>query len=142
MADHGKIVGKVDSQLPQSYNHIPLIVFGPGVKNGRVEKLAMQVDVMPTLLSLLGISYEYDGFGVDLTRDERPLVFYSADNQIIARDGKRVYVYNPKMQKNFCYVEDARGTLHETPMTSAFKPLQRYVFSMIQTAQFVLKRQQ
>ena len=88
------------------------------------------------------MGYEYDGFGQDLLHTSRPMVFYSADNQIIARDGKRVYVYNPKMQKSFCYVEDARGTLHETPMTSAFKPLQRYVFSMIQTAQFVLKRQQ
>ena len=142
MADHGKLVGKATTEAPESYNHIPLIMFGPGVPTMRYDGLAQQVDVMPTLLSLLNMGYEYDGFGQDLLHTSRPMVFYSADNQIIARDGKRVYVYNPKMQKNFCYVEDARGTLHETPMTSAFKPLQRYVFSMIQTAQFVLKRQQ
>lgn len=141
MADHGKIVGKVDSELPQSYNHIPLIVFGPGVKNGRVEKLAMQVDVMPTLLSLLGISYEYDGFGVDLTRDERPLVFYSADNQIVARSHNLCYIYEPKTGNAFCYVSTPDGCLKETKPSAAFIPLRRYVFSMIQTAQYMLKRQ-
>ena len=142
MADHGKLVGNATTEAPESYNHIPLVMFGPGVPVGRYDGLATQVDVMPTLLSLLNMSYEYDGFGQNLLADSRPMAFYSADNQIIARDGKRVYVYNPKMQKSFCYVEKPGGSLQEVAMSPAFKPLQRYVFSMIQTAQFVLKRQQ
>lgn len=101
----------------------------------------MQVDVMPTLLSLLGISYEYDGFGVDLTRDERPLVFYSADNQIVARSHNLCYIYEPKTGNAFCYVSTPDGRLKETKPSAAFIPLRRYVFSMIQTAQYMLKRQ-
>ncbi len=69
LADHGKLVGKVSGELPESYNHIPLLIFGPGVENKRVDKLANQVDLMPTLMSLLGISYQYDGFGIDQTKD-------------------------------------------------------------------------
>lgn len=141
MADHGKLVGKAATEAPESYNHIPLIIFGPGVPTERYNGLATQVDVMPTLLSILNMGYEYDGFGQNLLSSRRPMVFYSADNQVIARSDKMVYVYNPKMQKNFCYNINKDGGLVETKMSDAFKPLRHYVFSMIQTAQYVLKKQ-
>ena len=141
MADHGKIVGKVNGILPQSYNHIPLIMFGPGIKTGKNEQLATQVDVMPTLLSMLGISYEYDGFGVDLTSQERPLVFYSADNQIVARSHDLCYIYEPKTDRSFYYRTTPGWGLKETEATQEFQPLKQYVFSMIQTAQYMLKQQ-
>ena len=141
MADHGKIVGKVSGELPQSYNHIPLVMFGPGVPTGKVEKLATQVDVMPTLLSLLGTSYRYDGFGVDQMTTERPLVFYSADNQIVARSHDMCYIYEPKTDRSFYYRTTPHWGLQETKPSNEFKPLRKYVFSMIQTAQYMLKRQ-
>lgn len=141
LADHGKIVGKVKGDLPESCNHIPLMIFGPGVPAGRVDKLATQVDVMPTLLSLMGISYQYDGFGIDQTSQERPLVFYSADNQIVARSSGRCFIYEPKTSRAVCYMVAPDGAMREVAYGSAFAPLRRYVFSMIQTAQFMLKRQ-
>lgn len=141
MADHGKLVGNATTEAPESYNHIPLIIFGPGVPAMQYDGLATQVDMMPTLLSILNMSYVYDGFGQDVLHSPRHMVFYSADNQVIARNKDMVYVYNPKMQKSFCYKVTGDGTLKETGFSQAFKPLQHYVFSMIQTAQFVLKRQ-
>lgn len=141
MADHGKIVGKVSGELPESYNHIPLLIFGKGVPEGRIDKLAQQIDVMPTLLSLLGISYQYDGFGIDQTKQERPLVFYSADNQIVARSKNLCYIYNPKMNRSFCYATASNGSLNPIPWSARFEPLRRYVFSMIQTAQFMINKE-
>lgn len=141
LADHGKLVGKVSGELPESYNHIPLLIFGPGVENKRVDKLANQVDLMPTLMSLLGISYQYDGFGIDQTKDERPMVFYSADNQIVARSTTHCYIYEPKTNRAFCYNVKDDGQLQATQETVAFEPLKRYAFGMIQTAQFMLKKQ-
>lgn len=141
LADHGKLVGKVSGELPESYNHIPLLIFGPGVENKRVDKLANQVDLMPTLMSLLGISYQYDGFGIDQTKDERPMVFYSADNQIVARSANRCYIYEPKTNRAFCYNIKNDGQLQATKETAAFEPLKKYAFGMIQTAQFMLKKQ-
>ena len=141
LADHGKLVGKVSGELPESYNHIPLLIFGPGVENKRVDKLANQVDLMPTLMSLLGISYQYDGFGIDQTKDERPMVFYSADNQIVARSTNRCYIYEPKTNRAFCYNIKNDGQLQATQETAAFEPLKKYAFGMIQTAQFMLKKQ-
>ena len=138
-ADHGKLVGEVDSELPQSYNHIPLMIFGRGIEPRTYDGLGMQVDVMPTLLGLLGLSYTYDGFGVDLLRESRPMVFYSADDQVVARDSSRYFIYTPKLQKSFCYECLPDGRLRESREDSAFSRLRDYVFSMIQTAEFVFR---
>lgn len=140
-ADHGKMVGKADGELPVSYNHIPLLIFGPDVKPQLYDGLAQQVDIVPTVLGLLGLSYDYDGFGVDLLKTRRQMVFYSADNQVVARDYQHCFVYNPSMQKAFCYDALPGWKLRESHDTKAFTPLRKYVFAMEQTAQFMLNRQ-
>jgi phosphoglycerol transferase MdoB-like AlkP superfamily enzyme len=140
-ADHGKMVGQSNAELPVSYNHIPLIIFGKGVKPMKYDGLGMQVDVMPTLLGLMGVNYSYGGFGVDLLRRKRNVVFYSADNQIVARDSAHCFVYNPRMGKTFCYDALPGWKLRKTRNSAAFKPLRSYVFSMEQTAQCMLGRQ-
>ena len=141
LADHGKMVGQSDAELPVSYNHIPLLIFGKGVKPMKYDGLGMQVDVMPTLLGLMGVNYSYEGFGVDLLKHRRDMVFYSADNQIVARDSTHCFVYNPGMGKAFCYEALPGWKLRPTRCDSRFGSLCRYVFSMEQTAQFMLDRQ-
>ena len=140
-ADHGKLVGKSEGELPQSYNHIPLIIFGPGVPQMQYAGLGMQVDVMPTLFGLMHLNYEYEGFGVNLLKQQRPMVFYSADNQIVARDQKRCYIYNPSMNRSFCYDVLPDGELKETKQEAKFKDLKNYVFSNIQAAEYIERRQ-
>lgn len=136
-ADHGKIVAGSGGELPQSLNHIPLIMFGPGVPQMRYEGLGMQVDVMPTLFGLMGMSYTSYGFGQDLLKNPRHMVFYSADNQLVARDQKRCFIYSPSLQKSFCYDVLPDGSLKENPNTASFANLKNYVFSNIQTAEFI-----
>ena len=140
-ADHGKLVGKSEGELPQSYNHIPLIIFGPGVPCEQYAGLGMQVDVMPTLFGLMHLNYEYEGFGVDLLKQQRQMVFYSADNQIVARDAKRCYIYNPSMGRSFCYDVLPDGDLRESKQEAKFKDLRNYVFSNIQAAEYIERRQ-
>ena len=136
-ADHGKIVAGSEGELPQSLNHIPLIMFGPGVPQMRYEGLGMQVDVMPTLFGLMGLSYTYDGFGVNLLKEQRNMVFYSADNQVVARDLTRCYIYEPAADREFCYDVQCDGSLKTASDKARFADLRRYVFSNIQTAEFM-----
>lgn len=142
LADHGKLIGTPTTEVPESYNHIPMLIFGPGIPVMRYDSLATQVDLMPTLLALLNMSYDYEGFGQNLLSHERQMTFYSADNQIIARDKEKMYVFNPKTGKEFCYDIRPDGTQREARMAKRFALLKTYAFSMIQTAQFVLKKQQ
>ena len=140
LADHGKLVGEMDSELPQSYNHIPCIIFGPGVQPGLYDGLGTQVDVMPTLLGLLHIGYDADGFGVDLLKERRQRVFYTSDTQIVARDSASCVIYHPQMQKTFLYDVAADGQLRPTTVArAAFDSLRHYSFSMVQTAEYMYR---
>ena len=66
---------------------------------------------------------------------------YSADNQIVARSADRCYIYEPKTNRSFCYDVKADGSMKESKDSKKFEPLRQYVFSMIQTAQYMLKKE-
>ena len=66
VADHcAGSAGK--SELPVHRYHIPLFVYAPGlIAPGRVDTLASQIDLMPTLLGMLNWSYTSKFFGQDI----------------------------------------------------------------------------
>jgi len=66
VADHGaRVYGREDIPLP-SYE-IPLLVHAPGhVRPGQVDALMSQIDVAPTVLGLLNVSYDSAFFGKDV----------------------------------------------------------------------------
>ncbi len=69
VADHTH-KGRGRQELPIENYHIPMIVFSPRhVQPGRVDTIASQIDVAPTLLGLLGFSYHSRFFGHDILRD-------------------------------------------------------------------------
>lgn len=66
LADH-TASGRGKTDLPVEQFRIPLIVYSPGnVKPQRIDTLASQIDVGPTLLALLNFSYRSHFFGQDI----------------------------------------------------------------------------
>ena len=141
LADHGKLVGKSEAELPQSYNHIPLIIFGAGVTPALYEGLGTQVDVMPTLLGMMNISYDYDGFGQDLLRTPRHTVFYTSDTHVVGRDSTALFMFNPKAEQTFYYDVTGADSLRATTDSPHHQQLRSYAFSMVQTAEYLYRRQ-
>lgn len=138
LGDHGKMVGQADCELPQSYNHIPLMIHGKGIAPQERTDFAGQVDVAPTLLAMLGIGYTQNNFGINLLKERRPGMFYSADNTLAARDGSHLYVYNPLTQQEFCY-DTSSGKPKTAKMDATFDKLKDYLFSMLQTAEYMVQ---
>lgn len=70
IADHNtRTYGK--NLVPINKFHIPAFILGPGVQKGGVyTKLASQIDIPPTLLSYLGLSFETPMVGRNLTKLE------------------------------------------------------------------------
>lgn len=97
-----------------------------------------QVDIQPTVLGLLGIEYLQNNFGVDLLREERPCMFYTADNMIVARNETQLYMYNYETGQEFTYHLE-NGKLLPVAMDDTFLPLKEYSFSMLQSAEFLVK---
>lgn len=73
IGDHG-IIGPTGPHLPRAWHdlaitqgHTPLLIYAPGkVAPRRVDTWAQQVDVLPTLASLVGIGYRNTSLGRDL----------------------------------------------------------------------------
>jgi phosphoglycerol transferase MdoB-like AlkP superfamily enzyme len=69
VADHTH-KGRGRTELPPENYHIPLIVYAPGhVRPRRVDTIASQIDVGPTLLGLLNFSYRSRFFGHDILHE-------------------------------------------------------------------------
>jgi phosphoglycerol transferase MdoB-like AlkP superfamily enzyme len=69
VADHTHN-GRGRQELPPQAYHIPMVIWAPGlVAPGRVEQVASQIDVAPTLLGLLNVSYRSRFFGQDILRE-------------------------------------------------------------------------
>lgn len=68
VADHDtRVYG--DSLVPIKKFHIPGLILGADVKPRRIATIASQIDLGPTLLSLIGVSSEHPMIGRDFARD-------------------------------------------------------------------------
>ncbi|WP_159015843.1 LTA synthase family protein [Cognatiluteimonas profundi] len=65
-ADHCASSGGI-AALPTFRYHIPLWIYAPGrIEPARVDRMMSQIDIPPTLLGLLGFSYDSQFYGQDL----------------------------------------------------------------------------
>lgn len=67
VADHDSRVGGA-SLIPLRHFHIPALILGAGVAPRSDDRLVSQIDLPPTLLSLMGIQSSHPMIGHDLTR--------------------------------------------------------------------------
>ena len=95
LADHGGVVGTNVYDMPISYNHIPLIVYAPKLLKitQAIQNFGGQIDVYPTIMGLLGYKYVNNTPGVDLLKEYRPFMFFSADDKIGCTNQEFFYVY-------------------------------------------------
>lgn len=97
VADHPmKIVG--DNQAPVRKYQIPALILGGAVPAWRYEKLASQIDLMPTALGLLGIDFDHPAIGRDLRHlpaatPGRAMMIY--DDTLAYWQGESVVIHAP-----------------------------------------------
>jgi phosphoglycerol transferase MdoB-like AlkP superfamily enzyme len=96
VADHdARVFGA--SLVPIERFHIPGLILGKSIAPRRYAKPASQIDLAPTLLSLMGIESEHPMIGHDLTR--LPVEF----------PGRALMQY----ENNHAYLKGARVVIHE-----------------------------
>lgn len=79
------------------------MIYGKGIKPEIRQEPGGQTDVAPTLLGLLNMSYTQNDFGINLLTEQRPYVYFSADNLIAATDTTHLYIYSPHDRQEFKY---------------------------------------
>lgn len=135
VGDHGKRLGETRYEVSESFNHVPLIIFGPGVEPQLRTDFCCQIDIMPTVLHLLGLPYTNESFGIDLLAERRPAAFYSADAVVCAHDSAALYIYNPEAEREFLYDVSTPAFHPLAAHTARTRQLRRYVLANLQAAE-------
>jgi phosphoglycerol transferase MdoB-like AlkP superfamily enzyme len=97
VADHDTRVFGADL-VPIRRFHIPGLILGPGVEARRLDTVASQVDLVPTLLDVIGLDCEHPVVGHDLLRMPTGMpghAFMQYENTNAYRVGDQVVIHQP-----------------------------------------------
>jgi phosphoglycerol transferase MdoB-like AlkP superfamily enzyme len=105
VGDHG-VGGRGTTEIQMNLYHIPFFIYSPlHVKPQKIDRLASQIDVAPTLLSVMNFSYESKFFGKNILKmtleEERALLgtystlgFYTKGTLVSLGVNKSVLFHN------------------------------------------------
>lgn len=122
-ADHcAGTSGKI--ALPPEKYHIPLLIYAPNILKPQViSTITSQIDVAPTIMGLLNISYNSKFFGNDLFKKKYSNAFISTfqklgylegDELIVLSPGKLVNSYKIRKDKKLEAIENSEKIVNRT----------------------------
>lgn len=122
VADHcASAAGK--TKLPVPGYHIPLILYAPAlVKPGRIDHLASQIDIPPTLLDIMGLPGDDHFFGNSIF-DGNPALeraFISNYQELGYLKDNQLVVLGPKRRVD-TFTIDAQGEARPAPMNERLR---------------------
>ena len=137
VADHcAGVAGK--TALPVDDYHIPLLIYAPAhVRPQRVDTLASQIDVAPTLLSLLHLDYDSAFFGHDALSEQarqHPRAFIANYQSLGLLADNVLTVLEPK-QVQYAIVDP----LHQNRVSHAPPQQLQQVIALYQGADYVFR---
>src|SRR5690606_24772195 len=91
--------------VPVRHFHIPAVILGADVAPRRDDRLVSQIDLAPTLLSVMGIDGEHPMIGQDLTRrsPERAIMQYGDNFGYLTGQGELVVLEPGKQALQYQY---------------------------------------
>ncbi len=117
-ADHGTLKN-AEYDFPLCLTHSPLIVFSPKFENDAkvINNPAGQIDIFSTVMGLLNFPYVNNSLGIDLLKENRKFIFFSADDKIgclsnefyliLSNDKEYLYKYKKNDLNN--YINDYKS---------------------------------
>lgn len=126
VADHdNRVYG--NSLVPIKKFHIPGLILGADIRPRKVETIASQIDLGPTLLSLMGVSSEHPMIGRDLAVDSagpgRALIQFN--NYFAYLDDHAATILRPGQSALLGRYDPTTGTLDITSETPNKKQIER-----------------
>ncbi|MFI4983830.1 MAG: LTA synthase family protein, partial [Rickettsiales bacterium] len=104
--------GKTD--LPIERYHVPLLIYAPKILKAReIDNLTSQIDVAPTILGLLGVSYESRFYGTDALNNPAHRAFISTYQKLGYLANSKLMVLGPKFDNKVYSINGGEQTLVE-----------------------------
>lgn len=140
VADHGSAIdGLYD--MSTDYNHTPLIFYAPEIikDHKSIYSMAGQIDIFPTLMGLLNLSYENNTLGIDLLNESRPYIFISADDKYGVLDDEWFLVVRSDKSKSLYKYRDRNTYNFADEKIDIVERMNVYAQSNLQTFQYLLR---
>jgi phosphoglycerol transferase MdoB-like AlkP superfamily enzyme len=149
VGDHG-IRGDAAGMLPQSYTrqgltceHVPLLFYAPGkVAAKRVDDVASQADILPSIASLLKVPYRNTAMGIslfDTARLPRAFIIDHDEKTTGIITNEYYYRINSKSGKEELVFMQQNGAVPANPQTDSIrKRLRRTTEGYHETAKWLL----
>ncbi len=106
--------------VPVEHFRIPGLILGESVQPERIDRVVSQIDMLPTLLSLIGISSEHPAIGIDQTRRDlagfpgRAVMQYGSSQAYM--EGERVAILQKGLPaRQFVYRSSALSAVADDP---------------------------
>jgi phosphoglycerol transferase MdoB-like AlkP superfamily enzyme len=140
VADHGLTVGYNPYDLVLSYNHIPIIVYAPELLGApKVQDTFMgQIDLFPTIMGLLNVSYINNTLGVNVLTQQRDCMYFSADDKIGCINNEWLYIYRFGGNEGLYHYKTGNTTDFSHTQKEVFEKLKKQALSQIQTAEWII----
>lgn len=139
LGDHGLSMGHT-YDLSLSYHHIPCIFYFPSLIPApqKMDALGGQIDVFPTVMDLLNMSFENNTMGLDLLKVHRPYMFFSDDDKVGCIGTKYYFIH--RMTGSESLYEYAH--LSKTDLINSFPlvadSMRNYVYAMLQATKYIV----
>ena len=119
VADHGANLPS-PYEMVYPYNRIPVFITGAGIKPRTLTTPASQIDIWPTVLSLLGIDYLNNCLGMDVLNEDRRYAFFVSDDHLGVSDGEYFWCYGIQTRRECLYrVGSGENLLSREPEKAA-----------------------
>jgi len=125
MGDHGQGMGehgleRFQNSVYEENIHIPLLILGPGIKPQVIEAPASQVDLLPTVMDMLGLKGLNHAMGKSLVRQtpSAPLFFNNSHIgfSLGCRVGDKKYIMSDILQKKHEMFDLKNDPLERNPL--------------------------
>jgi phosphoglycerol transferase MdoB-like AlkP superfamily enzyme len=132
-ADHcASSAGK--TEIPVEKYHIPLIIYAPKIiRPQAIEHLASQIDLAPTILGLLNISYVSKFFGDDILTSPKNRAFLGTYQQLAMLKNNKLVILAPQKKSSYFLVDEN----HNLKSTLEDYELAKEAISYYQTADYL-----
>jgi len=142
LGDHGRVLGAQHYDLALTHNHVPLIIYSPLFDDmpKRFCQYGGQIDVFPTVMSLLNRSYENSTMGVNLFEGKRPYMYFVSDHHLGCIDDKFFYIYQPSAKTDGLYDYRSKNTNNlKEEYKQIADSMKAYGVSMMLASDFLVK---
>ncbi|OFX16523.1 MAG: hypothetical protein A2033_05550 [Bacteroidetes bacterium GWA2_31_9] len=136
MGDHGNS-NDGTYEIPMSYVNCPLIFYNLKNEPSVNTMPASQMDIAPSILGLLGISYSNNTMGIDLFNENRKYSYFSNEEFIGCIDNEFLFISKNETKKLYKYKSNSTINLIDSFPIKA-DSMQKYVFSNMQVYQWMI----